>query len=340
MQVNSSLIAHLAKELSSSKVDVQVVSIPDRIDPPLDSELLRCTNSAFTCFGNKQELFSQLVAGYRYLHENWKVEAMEETRDPVYFFGDEEGALVANALAHMIIRAGVLDRKWGRIFDDAFKDAFRIAAFDKDEEAQVFIPYNTQILIGVVNFVCTFLGLYAFERFGRRIPLIIGGVWQSLWLFVFAAAGTAKEPSEDKAIGKLMIVSSCLFFLGMASTWAPGTWIVISEYCPTHSRAKQGALSTASNWLFNFLLAFFTPMIVSALDFRYGFIFAACNLTGAIAVYFFVYESAGMSLENVDLMYRDARTTPWTSRTWVPPTSEQTGCDISGVNSKEIEEGH
>ncbi|KAL5495866.1 hypothetical protein ACEPAI_1330 [Sanghuangporus weigelae] len=200
-------------------------------------------------------------------------------------------------------------------------------------------PYVTQILIGVVNFVCTFLGLYAFERFGRRIPLIFGGVWQSLWLFVFAAAGTAKEPSEDKAIGKLMIVSACLFFLGMASTWAPGTWIVISEYCPTHSRAKQVALSTASNWLFNFLLAFFTPMIVSALDFRYGFIFAACNFTGAIVVYFFVYESAGMSLENVDLMYRDARTTPWTSRRWVPSTSEQKGCEISGVDSKEIEEG-
>ncbi|KAL5534954.1 hypothetical protein ACEPAF_3045 [Sanghuangporus sanghuang] len=178
-------------------------------------------------------------------------------------------------------------------------------------------PYVTQILIGVVNFACTVLGLYAFERFGRRISLIFGGVWQSLWLSVFAAAGTAKEPSEDKAIGKLMIVSACLFFLGMASTWAPGTWI-----------------------LFNFLLAFFTPMIVSALNFRYGFIFAVCNLTGAIVVYFFVYESAGMSLENVDLMYRDARTTPWTSRRWVPPTTEQKGCKILGIDSEEIEEGH
>ncbi|KAL5534840.1 hypothetical protein ACEPAG_1305 [Sanghuangporus baumii] len=156
MQVNSSLIAHLAKEMSSSKVDVQVVSIPDRIEPPLDSELLRCTNSAFTCFGNKQELFSQLVAGYRYLHENWKVEAMEETRDPVYLFGDEEGALVANALAHMIIRAGVLDRKWGRIFDDAFKDAFRIASFDKDEEAQVFRITRAQNLsVDLIGLWCS-----------------------------------------------------------------------------------------------------------------------------------------------------------------------------------------
>lgn len=58
------------------------------------------------------------------------------------------------------------------------------------------------------------------ERFGRRVPLIVGGLWQSFWLFVFAAAGTAKNPTEDQNIGKLMIISACLFILGYASTWA------------------------------------------------------------------------------------------------------------------------
>lgn len=52
----------------------------------------------------------------------------------------------------------------------------------------------------------------------------------------------------------------------------------------------------------NFLLAFFTPFIVSAIDFRYGFVFAACNLLGAVVVWFFLYESAGLSLENVDIV--------------------------------------
>jgi len=45
------------------------------------------------------------------------------------------------------------------------------------------------------------------EHFGRRKPLIVGGLWQSLWLFVFAAAGTAKDPATSKGIGNLMIVS-------------------------------------------------------------------------------------------------------------------------------------
>lgn len=45
-----------------------------------------------------------------------------------------------------------------------------------------------------------------------------------------------------------MIVSACMFILGYATTWAPGVWILIGETFPTKTRAKQGALSTASNW--------------------------------------------------------------------------------------------
>ncbi|KAE9399118.1 general substrate transporter [Gymnopus androsaceus JB14] len=177
----------------------------------------------------------------------------------------------------------------------------------------------TEIILGTVNFVCTFGGIYIMEHYGRRLPLIIGGVWQGAWLIVFAAAGTAKNPDTDKGIGSLMIASACMFILGYAMTWAPGIWILIGETFPTRTRAKQASLSTASNWIWNFLLAFFTPFIVKAIDFRYGFVFAACNLAGAVIVYFFLYESSDLSLESVDLMYNDPTCKPWTSSRWAPP---------------------
>lgn len=161
--------------------------------------------------------------------------------------------------------------------------------------------YVTQIILGAVNFGCTFGGLYIMETFGRRKPLIIGGIWQSAWLFVFAAAGTAKDPSTNEGIGKLMIVSACMFIFGYAMTWAPGIWILVGETFPTRTRSKQAAIATASNWLWNFLLAFFTPFITRAIQYRYGFVFAACNLTGAVIVYFFLYESSDLSLESVDM---------------------------------------
>lgn len=57
---------------------------------------------------------------------------------------------------------------------------------------------------------------------------------------------------------------------------------------------------------------------MSAIQYRYGFVFAACNLTGAVIVYFFLYESSDLSLESVDMMYCDPTCKPWTSRTWAP----------------------
>ena len=116
----------------------------------------------------------------------------------------------------------------------------------------------------------------------------------------------------------VMIVSACLFILGYASTWAPGIWILTGETFPTRTRSYQASLAAMSNWAWNFLLAFFTPFIANAIQFRYGFIFAACNLTGAFIVYFFLYESSDLSLESVDMMYCDPDCKPWTSRSWAP----------------------
>jgi SP family sugar:H+ symporter-like MFS transporter len=178
--------------------------------------------------------------------------------------------------------------------------------------------YVTQLILGAVNFVSTFGGIYIMERFGRRWPLIIGGLWQSAWLFVFAGVGTAKNPEEDKTVGMVMIISACLFIFGYAMTWAPGVWIIIGETFPTRTRAKQASLATASNWLWNFLLAFFTPFIVGDIGYAYGFIFAGCNLAGAIIVFFFLYESSDLSLESVDMMYNDPNTKAWTSHRWAP----------------------
>ncbi|KIY74099.1 general substrate transporter [Cylindrobasidium torrendii FP15055 ss-10] len=198
--------------------------------------------------------------------------------------------------------------------------------------------FITQIILGAVNFVCTFFGLIVFQKFGRRWPLILGGLWQSAWLFVFGAMGTALDPTESKIAGQIMILASCMFILGFASTWAPGAWVIIGETFPMRTRAKQSALATASNWLWNFLLAFFTPFITKAIKFQYGFVFAACNLMGALIVYFFLYESAGLTLEAVEMMYNDPNCHAWSSATWAPAGYKDRADMTSQINKENNKE--
>lgn len=67
------------------------------------------------------------------------------------------------------------------------------------------------------------------------------------------------------------------------------------------------------------MVGFLTPLADSGISYAYGFVFAATNFAAAILVWFFLYESRALSLENVDLMYGQEGLKPWTSSKWVPP---------------------
>jgi SP family sugar:H+ symporter-like MFS transporter len=51
------------------------------------------------------------------------------------------------------------------------------------------------------------------------------------------------------------------------------------------------------------MLAFFTPFITGDIQYAYGYVFAGCNLAAFFVVYFFLLESSGKTLEEVDAMY-------------------------------------
>lgn len=184
--------------------------------------------------------------------------------------------------------------------------------------------YVTAIILGAVNFGMTFPGLYVVEHFGRRRALIAGGLWMFMCFMVFASIGhfLLNENRDVHTAGTVMIVFACLFIAGYAMTWAPIVWAVIGEMFPTRYRAQAMGLSSASNWIWNFLIAFFTPFITSAIDYRYGYVFAACCFTGAVVVYFFLCEAQGRTLEEIDTMYI-THVSPRQSTKWSPPEGEE-----------------
>ncbi len=91
-------------------------------------------------------------------------------------------------------------------------------------------------------------------------------------------------------------------------------------------------IATACNWIWNFLISFFTPYITGAIDYQYGYVFAACCFMGAVVVYFFVDESQGRTLEEIDSMYVSG-VPAWKSSSWKPPAYEDSG-DARGIRQR------
>ncbi|KAG4437239.1 hypothetical protein IFR05_007293 [Cadophora sp. M221] len=169
--------------------------------------------------------------------------------------------------------------------------------------------YVTAMILGGVNVGATFFGVWLARRGRRRESLYIAALWQCMCFLIFASVGqfvfkgAVPESPSAKTAGTVMIVFACLFIVSFAMTWGPLVWACIAEMFPYRYRAVGMALATSANWIWNFMLAFFTPFITGDIDFAYGYVFAGCNLAAFFVVYFFLIESSGKTLEEVDAMY-------------------------------------
>lgn len=172
-----------------------------------------------------------------------------------------------------------------------------------------------------VNVLSTPISFWTVEKLGRRMLLIYGAVGMLVCEFIIAIVGTADEGSN--AAGYCLIVFTCFYIFFFASTWGPAAWVVIGEIFPLPIRAKGVALSTASNWLWNFVIGYITPYMVDEdegnLKSKVFFVWGATCTLCVLFAYFLVPETKGLSLEQVDRMLEE--TTPRTSTKWVPSST-------------------
>ncbi|KAI3402443.1 hypothetical protein KGF56_004851 [Candida oxycetoniae] len=205
--------------------------------------------------------------------------------------------------------------------------------------------FETSIVIGVINFASTFLGIYLIEKLGRRVCLLIGSVAMSVCFLIYALVGTQhlyyhgfSGPTRHPD-GDAMIFITSLYIFFFASTWAGGVYSIVSEIYPLKVRSKAMGVANAANWIFGFLISFFTSFITSAIHFYYGFVFFGCLLFSIFFVYFAVYETKGLTLEEVDELYASG-VLAWKSAGWVPPTQEEMATSTGYAAYAKPEEEH
>ncbi|KAL1303110.1 hypothetical protein AAFC00_006548 [Neodothiora populina] len=187
-----------------------------------------------------------------------------------------------------------------------------------------------QIITNCVNVVSTFPGLYLVEKMGRRNLLLMGAVGMCVCEFIVAITGTVAG-TTDLAAQNAAIAFVCIYIFFFASTWGPTAWVVTGELFPLSVRAKCLSMTTATNWLLNFAIAYATPYLVDEenanLQSKVFFIWGSFCAVCAVFVWFCIYETKGLSLEQVDELYGMV-SKAWESKKFRPALSFQDVEDV------------
>ncbi|KAJ6479188.1 general substrate transporter [Mycena vitilis] len=193
-------------------------------------------------------------------------------------------------------------------------------------------PYVIQTILGGVSVAGTIPALYLIEAWGRRRSLLTGAVLQASFAliaglvghFTLAPTGTAKDllTTRNKQGGDTLIAFAVLHVCSFSIFWGPTPWVYLGESFPLRIRPKSIALGSATNWLWNFLLGFFAPRIADDIGPLILLIFFGVLVFGFGYVYLCIPETKGLSLEEVDEMYRSG-VKPWHSASWTPHLTDR-----------------
>merc|ERR1712072_1683552 len=191
------------------------------------------------------------------------------------------------------------------------------------------------LIFTLVNVCSTPISFWTVEWLGRRPLLIWGAFGMLICQFLVAIIGvtvgfnhTYENAAGETIANNIPAVNTQIAFIAIfifffASTWGPGAWIVIGEIFPLAIRSRGVGLSTASNWLWNTIIAVITPYMVSSdegdLKSNVFWIWGGLCTCAFVYAYFLVPETKGLSLEQVDKMMEE--TTPRTSAKWRPTTT-------------------
>ncbi|KAE9410345.1 hypothetical protein BT96DRAFT_953007 [Gymnopus androsaceus JB14] len=128
---------------------------------------------------------------------------------------------------------------------------------------------------GTEYFLASLVAIFLIDRIGRRKLMLFGAVGQCITMVLLAVLGSINNSAAD----------------------------VPAEIVGLRMRGPANALSTASNWIFNFLVVMITGPAFENISWGTYIVFAALNALLVPSVYFFFPETAGRSLEDMDVIF-------------------------------------
>ncbi|MDE6479548.1 MAG: sugar porter family MFS transporter [Muribaculaceae bacterium] len=151
------------------------------------------------------------------------------------------------------------------------------------------------VLTGVTNVVFTFVALYAVDRIGRKILMLIG----SGGLFaIYLILGSCYY---FQVSGILMVILVMLAIACYAMTLGPVTWVLLAEIFPNKVRGIAMAVCTFALWTGCFTLTYSFPLLNASLG-SYGtfWLYSAICISGFLYFSRKLPETKGKTLEQIE----------------------------------------
>lgn len=155
------------------------------------------------------------------------------------------------------------------------------------------------VMVGVVLFGSTFFTIFAIDRFGRRVLLLVSSVGVIVSLLLFAVEfGFGVFPNS--VVLSIVLFSVVAYAIGIG----PCSWLIISEIFPTHVRGRATSICTFSNWITDFIILLVFPKLQEWSQVGTFVTFAGITLALMLALAWLLPETKNKTLEQIEAGWR------------------------------------
>ncbi|CZT08041.1 probable transporter (major facilitator superfamily) [Rhynchosporium agropyri] len=160
---------------------------------------------------------------------------------------------------------------------------------------------------GIVNCLSTVPAVLLIDRLGRRPLLMCGAAGTCISLVIVGAIiGTYGDTLADhKIAGWAGVAFIYIYDVNFSYSFAPIGWVLPSEIFTIAIRSKAISITTSTTWMCNFIIGLVTPDMLEKITWGTYIFFAAFCLLAFAFTYFFVPETCGKTLEDMDLVFGD-----------------------------------
>ena len=131
------------------------------------------------------------------------------------------------------------------------------------------------------------------------------GTFISLVIVGGIIGGYGSSLSENKSAGWAGIAFIYIYDINFSYSFAPIGWVLPAEIFNLGNRSKAMAITTSATWMCNFIIGLVTPDMLDTLKWGTYIFFAAFCLIAFVFTFFFVPETRGKSLEDMDVVFGD-----------------------------------